>query len=143
MVADISEVFRSYLTTSLGPDLDGNERAAAPDYGISATLATNGAVNLTLTFKSGRPYCCDGWKCHLWLFTGERWTDLRKEASSQQVELPALLSLLCTVIIEEGALFYDLSQPESEQPAGRRFTATDSRYEYSDEVYEGDTVFRP
>jgi|GEM_PF-4054314 len=138
MTTDLSEVFRSYLTASLGPDLQGNERAAVAEYGVAATLAKNGVIQLTLTFLRGRPYCCDGWPCHLWLFTGEHWTELRREASSRQVELPPLLSLYITVVLEEGSLFYDLSQPEEEKLARRRFKATDAPREYKDEAFEGD-----
>ncbi|QSQ20283.1 hypothetical protein JY651_34195 [Pyxidicoccus parkwayensis] len=59
-------------------------------------------------------------------------------AASQDVELAALLSLRIKVIVEEGALFYDTSQPESER---RTFAASSSCYEYEDEAYEGDVVF--
>lgn len=137
MVKDVSEVFLSYLASNRGPDLDGNERTTTPEYGVSATLASNGVIDLTWTFRSGRPYCCDGWHCHLGLFDGERWTRLRQVATSQNVELPPLLTIHGTFIIEEGALFYDLSQPEAER-VRRTFKATSSSYEYLDEAYEGD-----
>jgi hypothetical protein len=124
MVRDVSEVFRSYLKSNLGPDLDGNESAAVPDYGISATVNAKGVVDVVLTFKRGCPYCCAYCQCHFGLFDGDRWVRLRAVATSQDVELAALLSLRIKVIVEEGALFYDTSQPESEQLERRTFAAS-------------------
>lgn len=138
MVTDVSGVFQRYLTGRRSSTSSGNEQAAVPRYGAEATLQSNGVIDLTLTFKSGQSYCCPDWKCHLWLFDGYRWGQLRRAAEAERVALPALLSFRITAIIEEGALFYDTSQPEEEQLDGRRYTATPNRFEEYDEVYEGD-----
>ncbi len=119
MTLDLTSLFETYFAKNRGPvqgDPDGRQ---APNYGVTASLDGK-VIEMTLTFRAGSAYCCCESGCHLALFETERWDRLRGEMSVHRVVAPDRLSLRLTVVVEEGALFFDFSRPD---PARRGWYA--------------------
>src|SRR3954464_10192156 len=88
-------------------------------YGVAAAL-TGRVIELALTFRAGSAYCCSEWGCHLGLSGGRRWDGLRREVAAPGVPAPDELELRLGVVVEAGALFFALRQPD---PARRGWYA--------------------
>lgn len=110
MNMDITRGFANFLSRNRGPDPHDAERRVAPDYAVAATLIEN-VLAIALTFLSRRAYCCVEWGCHLGLHDAQRWDRFREALGSEGVVLPRRLRLRVTVVVEEGALVFDLSRP--------------------------------
>jgi hypothetical protein len=83
----------------------------SPDYGVSASLDAS-ILDVVLTFRSGAAYCCMEPACHLALARGKGWEALRSALSALDVDLPVHLELRLVCVVEDGALFFDFSQPD-------------------------------
>jgi hypothetical protein len=70
-------------------------------------------LEVELTFHAGSAYCCYEWGCHI-AFTplAKRWDDLRRQLVDRAILLPARIELRRTIVIEEGAMFFDLRSPD-------------------------------
>jgi hypothetical protein len=111
MAVDVTPVFAARLARNRGPDPNDPDRRQAPDYGVSASFE-DGVVNLVLTFRSGSAYCCYEYGCHLDLSASRQWEWLRQELSGRGLAVPSRLKLQLEVVVEEGAIFFDLSKPD-------------------------------
>ncbi len=114
----------AFLRENRGPD------GAAPDYGISATLAEQAGarIDITLVFKRGARYCCAEPGCHLGLFRRARWAKLRRCLEEAMIELPIPMTIHVRGVVESGALL------DSLKPLGME--AATSSYEYETEYAE-------
>jgi hypothetical protein len=134
---DVTQVFKEYFARNRGPVPGDPSKKQPPDYGVSASLAGK-VIDLTLTFRTGSAYCCYEWGCHLSLYEGKPWLWLRRELEVRGLIMPSLLNLHLSVVVENGALFFDMSRP---LPSPRRrgwyaFAPVESR-EYQVAVAEG------
>ena len=77
-------------------------------------------LDVELTFKKDRAYCCMEWGCHLALTDGERWDGLRRALAAHGMTAPPRLELRLSCVVEEGAVFFDLFKPD---PARRGWYA--------------------
>lgn len=129
MTHDLTAQLLQFLSNNRGPSLDDPAVRVPPDYGVTGFLRGD-VVDMTLTFREGRAYCCMEWGCHLALHP-PRWARLRATLESAAVALPERLHLRLTVVVESGAMFFDLFTPVSGQPgryvfvpsAGQRYEA--------------------
>ena len=112
MSIDVTPVIIAWLGRNLGPVLGQPEIRRPPEYGVGASFE-NATIHLTLTFRCGRAYCCAEPGCHLSLCDGKGWERLRQDLAEAELELPPRLELLLLTVVEPGALFFDLSQPDS------------------------------
>jgi hypothetical protein len=134
MKLDITPALAAMLARNRGLDPRAPEtwgdRQGGVDYGVRAAL-DGGVVEFELTFRAGSPYCCMEWGCHLGLLES-RWTRLRLSLTEHGIEPPPCLELHLTVVVEDGALFFDPSRPDPTRlgwyelrPAGgQRYEAT-------------------
>ena len=83
----------------------------SPDYGVAALL-DGSILDVMLTFKKGRAYCCMEWGCHFAMFDGRRWDRLHAALAESGVVAPPSLRLQLSCKIEEGAVFFDFSKPD-------------------------------
>ena len=134
MIIDVTPIFAAYFARNRGPVLGNPELRQAPNYGIDASWDGE-MVNLALTFRSGSPYCCYQYGCHLNLTEGRRWDWLRRELSARSMDPPSRLRLRVTVTVEEGALFFDWSRPDSSRRGWYAF-AQEIAYQYQVVVTE-------
>jgi hypothetical protein len=135
VAVDVTSVFADYFARNRGPVPGDPDARQMPNYGVSANL--NGAtVGLTLTFHSGCEYCCCEWGCHLNLQEGKRWGWLRRELSAGGLVPADRLELRLAVIVEAGALFFDLSRPDPARRGQYAFTTTEA-HQYQVTVTEG------
>lgn len=125
-MADVTPVLTAYLARNRGPVLGNPDARQPPDYGVSASLEGS-AVELTLTFRAGSAYCCCQRGCHLDLAEGTRWGRLRRGLSKRGLGAPPRLELRLAVVIEAGALFFDLSRPDPAHHGWYAFAAAESR----------------
>jgi hypothetical protein len=109
MAVDVTMILTRMLAANRGPDATDPDTRSPPDYGVAASLAAD-VLNVVLTFKRDRTYCCMEWGCHLGLFDGKRWSRLRQALAEADIVAPARLQMLLTCQIEAGALFFDLSK---------------------------------
>jgi hypothetical protein len=125
-MVDATDAVESYLASNCGPTpADPNAREPVA-YGVSAQL--DGAVlDAVLTFRAGKAYCCGEWGCHLGLFPGRRWEQLRRALAAGGADVPVRLELRLEVVTEPGALFY-VPGPSSRAPRVLA-TATSHRYQ--------------
>jgi hypothetical protein len=109
----------------------------SPNYGVSARLE-GGVIELILTFRTGSVYCCYESGCHLDLYDGKRWNRLRRELAIHGAPIPGQLELRLTLVIEDGALFFDLFQPEpSRRGRGWYAFAPKPAHQYEKIIVEG------
>jgi hypothetical protein len=111
MTVDVTPIFVACLARNRGLDPNDPDQRQAPNYGVSASFEGS-VVNLTLTFRSGSAYCCFEYGCHLDLTANRRWEWLRRELSGRGLVVPPRLKLRLEVVVEEGAIFFDLSRPD-------------------------------
>lgn len=109
MPVDISQLFQARLARNKGL-VPGQPDAECPaTYGVSATM-DGSEISLTLTFLAGIAYCCMEWHCHTGLSSHKRWDWIRQHFSRSDFS-PERLSIKLTVVIEDGAMFFDFSRP--------------------------------
>jgi hypothetical protein len=137
MAIDVTPAFAAYFARNRGPVPGDPEARQPPDYGLSASLV-GGVIDLALTFRAGSAYCCYDWGCHLALSEGKRWEWLRRELAARGVQAPDRLELRLAVVVEAGALFFDLFRPEP-SPRGRGWYAfaPAEALQYQEVVTEG------
>ncbi len=109
MAVDISSVFEALLAKNKGPVSGSPGARESPIYGVSASIE-GGGIDLTLTFRTGCAYCCMEWGCHLGAYETRWWNSLRQELVDRGIRGPGRLELRLTVVVEEGALFFDFSR---------------------------------
>lgn len=119
IAVDITPIVAELLARNRGPDPLSPDDRKPPNYGVAATLQGS-SVEMILTFRSGAAYCCMEWGCHLRLIDGKRWHGLREALTAHGFSAPPRLKLRLECLIEEGAVFFDLSKPD---PARRRWYA--------------------
>jgi hypothetical protein len=108
---DITPIFAEHLARNRGPDPANPDRRQPPEYGIAAQL-DGSVVDLRLTFLRGRAYCCYEAGCHLGLTGGKRWNGFRKALADCGIAAPARIELRVEVVVEDGAIFFDLFKPD-------------------------------
>jgi hypothetical protein len=123
---DITQIFASYLARNSSPDPTNPERRQTAEYGVAASLDGN-VIDLALTFHRGAAYCCYEHGCHLALDSGKRWEWLRRALATQGIETAPRLELRLTVVIEGGALFFDLLKPDPIRQGWYAFTPAEAR----------------
>lgn len=129
MHADVSSALERLLSTNLGPAHEDAAARVAPDYGVTCLLSGS-TLEVALTFRRGRAYCCMEWGCHLALLDGKRWTRLRDSFAAEGRTLPPRLRMRLTVTVEDGALFFDPFRPEPGHPGRYAFARSgEQRYE--------------
>jgi hypothetical protein len=111
MALDVALILKDLLAANRGPNPTDPESRLSPDYGVAASLEGN-ALDVVLTFKKDRAYCCMEWGCHLALFDGRRWESLHVALAKFGVVAPPSLRLQLSCKIEEGAVFFDFSKPD-------------------------------
>ena len=107
MIDKLAEVLSLCLAGNR--DSDGG----TPDYGVNVTDVSEDSrsIEFTLTFKSGRQYCCGEPGCHF----APHWEKLRSLASTQGLLLGTPMEITCNVIVEQGSRFRvnrDFGSPE-------------------------------
>lgn len=111
MAVDVTLILKRLLAANRGPDPTDPARRQSPDYGVAASLEAD-VLDVVLTFKKDRAYCCMEWGCHLSLHDGKRWNKLREEIADAGAIAPSRLRLHLSCKIEEGALFFDFTKPD-------------------------------
>jgi hypothetical protein len=111
MAVDVTLILKRLLAANRGPDPTNPETRQPADYGVAASLEAD-VLDVELTFKKDRAYCCMEWGCHLGLFDGKRWSKLRQALADVGVVAPSSLRLQLSCRIEEGAVFFDFSKPD-------------------------------
>jgi hypothetical protein len=111
METDLTPVFEELFATNRGPD------GARPDYGIRAVCPSSAMdeIQLTLTFKTGRVYCCGEPGCHF----APNWSRLRSIASRSGISLGVPLELHLHGVVEAGSTFTStvkVGGPEANAP---------------------------
>ena len=135
VAADVSPAFAALLACNRGPVPGDPDRRQAPNYGITAHLASS-VLTATLTFRAGSTYCCCEWGCHVGLRAGRRWASLRHQLSVGGLIPAERLQLRLVVAVEPGALFFDWSRPDAVRRGWYAFAPTHGqRYEVA--VVEG------
>jgi hypothetical protein len=127
MGINVTPIFAEQLARKRGPDPHDPGHRQAPDYGIVATLEGD-VVEAELTFRTGCAYCCYEWGCHVAL----RWDDLRAWLLARDLRPPERIELRRTVVIEEGAVFFDFRQPDPTRRGWYAFAPVSAcRYQYA------------
>jgi hypothetical protein len=111
MAIDVTLILKDLLAANRGPNPNDPETRQSPDYGVAASLEGN-VLDVLLTFKKDRAYCCMEWGCHLALFDARRWEKLHEALAESGVVAPPGLRLQLCCKIEEGAVFFDFSKPD-------------------------------
>jgi hypothetical protein len=111
MALDVTSILKRLLADNRGPDPTDPEGRQSPDYGVAASLECD-VLDVVLTFKKDRAYCCMEWGCHLALFDGKRREKLHQILGDSGVVAPSRLRLQMCCKTEEGALFFDFSKPD-------------------------------
>jgi hypothetical protein len=111
MAIDVTSVLKELLAANRGPNPTDPETRQSPDYGVAASLEGT-VLDVVMTFKKDRAYCCMEWGCHLALFDGRRWERLHEALAKSGVVAPPSLRLQLSCKIEEGAVFFDFSKPD-------------------------------
>jgi hypothetical protein len=130
---DVTAILAELLARNRGPDPLDPDRRRAPDYGVTASLEGN-TLSVALTFRSGAAYCCMEWGCHLALTNGKRWDGLRRALAAHGVTAPLRLELRLSCVVEERAVFFDLSKPDPTRRGWYAFKAVAAH------CYEASTV---
>jgi hypothetical protein len=129
MSTDLTSVFVEYLAGNRGPVQGDPEVRQAPNYGLLASWEAD-RVQLQLVFRSGSAYCCYELGCHLLKSQESEWEWLRKKLFDLNANLPLKLELHVQVVVEEGALFFDLLKPDPSHRGHYSFTSVSAkRYE--------------
>src|SRR5262249_51096497 len=111
MATDVTLILTELLAANRGPSPTDPESRHSPDYEVVAWLEC-GVLDVVLTFKKDRAYCCMEWGCHLALFDGKRWEKLHQILGDAGIVAPSRLRLQLCCKTEEGALFFDFSKPD-------------------------------
>jgi hypothetical protein len=112
MRIDVTPAFVDQLARNRGPDPSDPMRRCAPDYSIVATLEAS-VLEVELTFRAGCSYCCYEWGCHVSITPlAKRWDALRSRLLDLGIQPPLRIELHRTVVIQEGAIFFDFSKPD-------------------------------
>jgi len=112
MPVDITPVIAKLLARNKGPVPDNPEVRQTPNYGVTANLE-GGVIEMMLTFRAGSAYCCSEWGCHIGVFKRSCWDALRSDLLALGLALPDRLALRMSVVVENGALFFDWSRPDT------------------------------
>jgi hypothetical protein len=123
---DITHIFANYLARNSSPGPTSPERRQSAEYGVAASLDGN-VIGLALTFCRGAAYCCYEHGCHLALGCGSRWEWLRRALAIQGIETAPRLELRLTVVIENGAHFFDLFKPDPTRRGWYAFAPAEAR----------------
>jgi hypothetical protein len=118
---DVTSILKELLAANRGPDPADPETRQSPDYGVAASLDGN-VLDVVLTFKKDRPYCCMEWGWHLALFDGRQWDRLHQAIADAGVVAPPSLQRQLSCKIEEGALFFDFSKPDGNRRGWHAFS---------------------
>ncbi|QDV32447.1 hypothetical protein [Tautonia plasticadhaerens] len=111
MRVDISGCLAAYLAGNRGLVPGAPDASRPADYGVSAIL-DGGVIRLTLTFRAGSAYCCRQPGCHLDIPEDGRWGRLRRALSADGLAPTSRLTIRLTILVEDGALFFDFSRPD-------------------------------
>jgi hypothetical protein len=111
MTLDVTHVLEEMLARNRGPNPVDPDASQPPKYRVSASLEDN-ILDVVLTFQKDSVYCCMEWGCHLSLFDGKRWVNLRQALAAHDVVAPPSLQLRLSCVIEDGAVFFDYSKPD-------------------------------
>jgi hypothetical protein len=131
MAVDVTPIMTELLARNRGPDPVNPDQRQSPDYGVVATL-DDSILDMVLTFRSGAAYCCMEWADHLPMFLQRWWDRLRRALVAHGITPPPRLEVRLTCVIEEGALFFDLSKPGSSRQGSYAFApARAHRYQVS------------
>ena len=133
---DVTPVLIAYLVGNRGLDPPDPDRRLPPDYSVAATLHGH-VLDLTLTLRRGRAYCCAEWGCHLGLFEGMRWKPLRRCFADAGIDTPMPLELRLTCVVEEGARFFDIGRPDPTRRFWYAFRESEA-FRYEERSIEGD-----
>jgi hypothetical protein len=129
MRQDVTATLQELLSTNRGLTLKDGAARVPTEYSVTCFLADD-VVEMTLTFLRGRTYCCMESGCHLRLLDGTRWTGLRNALEAAGTVPPSRLHLRLTVVVEDGALFFDFAKPEPGPPGRYSFARSGAhRYE--------------
>jgi hypothetical protein len=128
MPVDVTLILKELLAANRGPIPTEPGTCQSPDYGVAASLEGN-VLDVVLTFKKDRVYCCMEWGCHLALFDGRRWERLHEALTQSGVVAPPSLRLQLSCKIEEGAVFFDFSKPDRNRRGWYAFAPV-AAYEY-------------
>jgi len=110
--ADITAVLAELLTGNRSPDPANPDCRRQAQYGVLASLKGS-VLAVTLTFRRDCVYCCHEWGCHLGLFGDKRWHGLRTALAAHGIAPPPRLELRLECVVEEGAVFFNFSRPDS------------------------------
>jgi hypothetical protein len=141
MVIDVTPVFAAYFDRNRGPDPNNFGQRQRPDYGVVASLE-GAVVELQLTFRRGSAYCCYEYGCHLNLYNSRRWEWLRRELAKREVAMPPRLEVRLIVVVEEGAVFFDLSKPDPTRRGWYAFASV-AAHRYQASVLEAPNLGEP
>jgi hypothetical protein len=141
MAIDVTSVFAAYFARNQGPDPNNPEQRQPPDYGVVASLE-GAVVALELTFRRGSAYCCYEYGCHLNLYSSRSWEWLRRELEERKIVVPPRLELRLTVVVKEGAVFFDLSKPDPTRRGWYAFASVEAR-RYEASVLEAPSLGEP
>jgi hypothetical protein len=124
---DVTPIFAEHLARNRGPDPRDPGHRQAPDYGIVASLEGD-VLEVELTFRTGSAYCCYEWGCHV-AFTPitKRWDDIRVWLLARGLRPPERIELRRTVVIDEGAVFFDFRQPDPTRRGWYAFAPVSAR----------------
>ena len=121
MKIDVSSIIVEKLSHNRGPDPLNPDNRIVPDYGVTAFL-TGDVLAVVLTFRTQNTYCCMESSCHLSLPpNGKRWERLRSDLDILGVIPPPRLKFRLSCVVEEGAMFFDFSQPDFVRPCWYAF----------------------
>ncbi|MDP1796090.1 MAG: hypothetical protein Q8K78_01340 [Planctomycetaceae bacterium] len=136
-LVDVSSVFAKRLARNRGPIPGDPVHRQPPNYGVEAHCDGE-RLFLTLTFQAGSAYCCSIWGCHLDYQPSKRWDALRDDLMRLGLSVPNRIHLQIAVIVEKGALFFDMSRPDPLRRGWYEFVARDV-VRYEDSIVEGET----
>lgn len=111
MAFDVTSVLAELLLRNRGPTPIDSVKRVPPNYGIAASLDGN-HLDVVLTFRTQAAYCCMEPGCHLALSNGKRRESLRRGLDTHDIVVPARLQLRLLGVVEEGAMFFDLSSKQ-------------------------------
>jgi hypothetical protein len=136
MAVEVTMILKELLAANRGPNPSDPETRQSPDYGVAASLEGN-VLDVVLTFKKDRAYCCMEWGCHLALFDGRRWKRLHEALAKSGVVAPPSLRLQLCCEIEEGEVFFDFSKPDRNRRGWYGFAAV-AAHDYKVVAVESD-----
>jgi hypothetical protein len=135
---DVTSVLSELLAHNRGLDPLNPDHRQPSNYGVTASLE-DAVLHVVLTLRAGATYCCYEPGCHLPLHRGKRWDVLREALVAHGIDAPSRLTLRLTVVVEEGARFFDLSKPDQSRRGWYAFKPVEA-YRYQISKMEGGTT---